>query len=86
MNIRNLLEQGSATMLLVTPMELREFAISVVEEVSRVQEEPKFTAAEFAERHGVDKSTIYRWRKAGLLKPFRVGTKIYYRDSDLSTN
>ena len=80
------MENGSATMLLVTPTQLREFAISVVEEMSRVADEPKFTAAEFAERHGVDKSTIYRWRKAGLLKPFRVGTKIYYRDSDLMTD
>lgn len=84
MNIRNIMEQGSATMLVVSPMELREFAISVVEEMSRVQEEPKFTAAEFAQRHKVDKSTIYRWRKAGILKPLVIGGKRYYRDSDLS--
>lgn len=84
MNIRNIMEQGSATMLVVSPMELREFAISVVEEMSRVQEEPKFTAAEFARRHNVDKSTIYRWRKIGILKPLIIGGKRYYRDSDLS--
>ncbi len=84
MNIRNIMEQGGATMLVVSPMELKEFAISVVEEMSRVQEEPKFTAAEFAQRHKVDKSTIYRWRKAGILKPLIIGGKRYYRDSDLS--
>lgn len=82
MNIKNLLEEGSATMLVVSPMELREFAISVVEEMSRAQEEPKFTAAEFARRHNVDKSTIYRWCKAGILRPLVIGAKKYYRDSD----
>lgn len=84
MNIRNLMEQESATLLIVSPRDLREFAISVVEEMSRVQEEPKFTAAEFAQRHKVDKSTIYRWRKAGILKPIIIGGKRYYRDSDLA--
>ena len=82
MNIKNLLEEGSATMLVVTPTALREFAVSVVEEMSRVQEEPKFTAAEFAKRHKVDKSTIYRWCKAGILRPLVIGGKKYYRDSD----
>ena len=77
------MNEGSATMLLVTPVMLKEFALSVVDEVNRVSEEPKYTPAEFAKRKGVDKSTIYRWRKAGLLKPYYVGGSIFYRDSDL---
>lgn len=71
-------------MLVVTPMELREFAVSVVEEMGRVQEEAKYTATEFAARHSVNKSTLYRWRKAGILKALVIGGKTYYRDSDLA--
>ena len=70
-------------MLVVTPMDLREFAVSVVEEMGRVQEEQKYTATEFAARHGVNKSTLYRWCKAGILRPLVIGGKKYYRDSDL---
>ena len=70
-------------MLLVTPLQLKEFALDVVDEVSKVTEEPKYTPAEFAKRKGVNKSTLYRWRKAKLLKPYYVGGSIFYRDSDL---
>lgn len=83
MNIQSLLEEGGATMLLVTPTMLKEFALTILTEASTVKEEPKYTPTEFAKRKGVDKSTLHRWRKAGLLRPYYVGTKLYYRDSDL---
>lgn len=83
MSINQLIEGENTTMLLVTPTMLKEFALSVVAEATKAVEEPKYTPSEFAKRKGVDKSTLYRWRKAGILKPYYVGTKIYYRDSDL---
>lgn len=86
MNIRDLINKGeSTTLLLVTPEMLSEFARDVITEYkATIEEEPKFTPAEFAKRNGVNKSTLCRWRKMGILKPYMVGTKIYYRDSDLN--
>ena len=83
MNIQSLLNEGGATMLLVTPTMLKEFALTIIAESSVTKEEPKYTPTEFAQRNGVDKSTLHRWRKAGILKPYYVGSKLYYRDSDL---
>lgn len=83
MSINEMLQEGSATMLVVTPAQLKEFAISVVDEFGKVTEEPKYTPTEFARRKGVNKSTLHRWRKAGLLKPYYVGGTVFYRDSDL---
>ena len=64
-------------------MQLKEFAISIIEEYIKRAEEPKYTPTEFAKRKGVNKSTLHRWRKAGLLKPYYVGGTVFYRDSDL---
>lgn len=85
MRIADLTNEGAATMLMVTPLQLKEFAMSVVAEVrqQQLEEEPRYTPAEFARRKGVDRSTLYRWVKAGILTPHRVGGKVYYRDSDL---
>ena len=83
MSINQLISGENTTMLLVTPTMLKEFALTVIAEANKATEEPKYTPTEFAKRKGVDKSTLYRWRKAGILKPYMVGTKIYYRDSDL---
>lgn len=84
MSIKQLISEGGEnTLLMVTPTMLQEFARSVVDEFGKSTEETKYTPSEFAKRKGVAKSTLHRWRKAGLLKPYMVGNKVYYRDSDL---
>lgn len=88
MNIAQLMEEGSGTLIMATPLMMREFALNVVKEYADQMrngagEEPKYSPTAFAERHGVNKSTLHRWCKAGLLKKHCVGGKVYYRDSDL---
>lgn len=48
------------------------------------EEEPIYTAGEFAKKYGVNLSTLWRWRKAGIITPIHIGGRVYYRDSDVS--
>ena len=88
MSIQRMIENGEATTLIVaTPLMLREFALSMIRMVSETNkaqaEEPRYTPDEFAKRKGVNKSTLHRWVKAGILRQTRVGGRVFYRDSDL---
>lgn len=87
MNIQDMLLNGNGnTILMVTPVMLQEFGRSLIAEATEKLKSQKpqiFTPKEFAERHRVDVSTLWRWCKAGLLSKTIVGTKVYYRDCDL---
>ena len=85
MAIQDIIKNGSSTILMVTPADLKEFALSVVTEFSKntTLEEKKYTPREFAARHGVSLGTLWRWCNAGILKKHVIGNKVYYRDSDL---
>lgn len=50
------------------------------------EEEPIYTAGEFAKKYGVNLSTLWRWRKAGIVKETRIGGRVYFRDSDVQRN
>jgi hypothetical protein len=85
--INDLLNGSESTLLLVTPDMLREFAQTLIAEASaqlRSEEEPTYTPAEFAARHRIDKSTLWRWCREGRLKKTVIGKKVFYKDSDLS--
>ena len=84
MNIKNLI-QDRTTMLVVSPADLKDFALAIVEELRKTPEvnEPLFSPREFAERHCVNVSTLWRWRKTGVLTGTKIGGKLWYRDSDL---
>ena len=88
MAIQELITSGSSnTILMLTPAMLQEFAATLISEASerlRKEEERTYTPAEFAERHRVDKSTLWRWNRDGLLKKTIIGGKVFYRDSDLT--
>lgn len=87
MAIQDLITSGNSnTILMLTPAMLQEFAATLISEASerlRKEEERTYTPAEFAERHRVDKSTLWRWNRDGLLKKTIIGGKVFYRDSDL---
>ncbi len=87
MTIQELIQNGNA-ILMLTPAMLQEYSLQVaqlVQEQHVHKEEKLYTPSQFAQRHGVDRSTLWRWRKAGLLKATIVGTKTYYKDKDLMT-
>lgn len=87
MAIKELLNDNGNTLLMVTPAMLQEFASTLIQQAAtklQAQEEPTYTPSEFAARHRVDKSTLWRWNRDGLLKKTIIGGKVFYRDSDLS--
>ena len=86
MNIKELLSTNANVQVVVNVADLKEFAMELIEEAKNIEEvksEPMFTPKEFAERHGVDKSTLWRWCKCGVLTPLHIGGKTFYRDSCL---
>lgn len=87
MKIKDLLGANQSTLVIVSVADLKEFGASLIEEAQKVGSEQKdekmFAPREFAKRHGVATTTLWRWCKSGLLTPVRVGGRVYYRDSDL---
>jgi hypothetical protein len=86
MNIQQLLCTNANVQVVVNVADLKEFALSLIDEAKNIEEvkpEPMFTPKEFAARHGVDKSTLWRWCKCGVLTPLHIGGKTFYRDSCL---
>lgn len=86
MSIKEMLATDLNVQVVVNVADLKEFALSLIDEAKNIKvgvDEPKFTPKEFAERHGVDRSTLWRWCKAGVLTPIHIGGKTFYRDSDL---
>ena len=73
------------SLIVVSPADLKEFALEVVNEVLNAapKQERLYTPQEFAERKHVNKSTLWRWCKTGILKPTRIGGKVFYKESDL---
>lgn len=86
MAIRDIIQSGANALILVSPTDLQEFAMCVIDEYTKASlptEEKSYSRKEFADRKGVTVHTLWRWEKKGLLKGKRVGQKVYYRDSDL---
>lgn len=70
---------------------LEEWSLSVItgfrealKEIQEEQEEKFLTADETAKMLGVDKSTLWRWNKSGLLKSHKMGTKVRYILSEVN--
>lgn len=86
-NIQGIIsENNGSTLLMLTPAMLNEFAQSLIQQAAeklKKQEEQIFTPKEFAARHHVDVSTLWRWVKNGTLKKTTIAGKVYYKDSNL---
>ena len=84
--MKEMISNGGCTLLVVTKEMLDEFARNIISEAlakARPKEEPVYSPKEFAARHKVDVSTLWRWVQNGTLKKTMVGRKVYYKDSDL---
>lgn len=77
----------TAPVLMVTGAELEEAFRTILSELlaekAAGSRERKIPRLEVARRLGVDPSTLWRWDKAGYLKPVRQGSKVFYRESDV---
>lgn len=89
MNIQELLSSGQNVTIAVTPADLREFALTVAEEVkaswtTKDRQDKRLTAKEAAEQLGVTVNSLYRWNKNGYLSPAgHIGQKPYYLQSQI---
>lgn len=86
MTIKELINSGANITIAVTPTELKEFALTLVSELAKVEpkeEDRRLTISEAAEMIGKDKSTIHRWKNMGYLKPIYIGKKPYFLKSDI---
>lgn len=89
MNIQQLLESGANVTVSVTPADLKEFALSLInaaKEMGRQQkeEEKYIPVKETAEMIGATRTTLWRWEKTGYLVPIKRGNSVYYRLSDIT--
>lgn len=92
MNIREILSSGTTTLLVVSPTDLKEFALSLISEreeekksnINIPAHETYLTQDEVSAKLQVDKSTLWRWDKSGYLTKVRVGGKVRYRLSDVT--
>ena len=87
MTIKEIIESGGNVQVVVNATDLKEFALDLISEAklhnARQPEEKAYTPTEFAQKHNVDKSTLWRWCKAGILTPTRVGGKVFYYEKNL---
>lgn len=89
MSVKELLDAESRVTLAVTPADLREFALAVVEEAvaawdARDRADTVVFAKDAARELGVSEGTLWRWDNNGYLKPAGyVGRRPYYMRSQL---
>lgn len=86
--ISNLINSGASVTVAVTPTDLKEFALYLIDEAKKMakeeaRQETYLTAKEVSERLNVSKNTLWRWRKENYLVPSKVGNKCYYKLSDI---
>lgn len=89
MSIQELLSSGQNVTIAVTPADLRDFALTVAEEVkaswsAKDRQDKRLTAKEAAAQLGVTVNSLYRWNKNGYLSPAgHIGQKPYYLQSQI---
>ena len=85
---------GEHTLLVVSAPDLERAVWNVVSKVLDIKEQERKAEEEAkhdariirnaaAERLKKDLSTLYRWEKAGMLHPIKIGRSVYYRESEI---
>lgn len=87
MNIKTLLESGANVSITVTPADLKEFALTMIQEATKIggkQKTPEsyLTQKEAAKKLNVSENTLWRWKQTGYLT-IKIGNSVYYRSSDI---
>ena len=89
MNVQELINAGMNVSITISPADLEEFALSIIDKVKQAQEheqqpESYMTPDEVARVFDVTKNTLWRWDKIGYLKPVRCGRRLHYKRSDVT--
>ena len=88
MNIANFLNGSENVQLVVNATDLKEFALTILEERQQVRpkeqkEDKLLSAKEAMKRLQCKEVTLWRWAKSGFLLPKKVGCRNFYRESDI---
>ena len=88
MRIKTLIESGTNVSITVTPADLKEFALNLIDEAINIGSKQKtpesyLTQKEAAKRLNVSENTLWRWKKTKYLVPSKVGNSVYYKSSDI---
>lgn len=90
MDIRQMIESGSQVNVTVSVADLREFAMSLIEEARKMEAanaqavDAELTASDVRRQLGVSAGTLWRWEREGYLVPCgRIGKRPIYRQSQL---
>ena len=89
MRIEEFLNNGTNVSITVTPIDLKEFAMFLIEQAQvnereKAQEEQFLTSDEVSAKIGVSKNTLWRWEKESYLMPIRIGRKPLYKLSEIN--
>lgn len=89
MNVQELINAGANVSITITPADLEEFALTIIDKVNQArdqeqQPETYMTPDEVARVFDVTKNTLWRWDKIGYLKPVRCGRRLHYKRSDVT--
>ncbi len=90
MNINELLSCGANVAITVTPTDLKEFALCLIDEaLSARNQEPQsetyLTPDEVMKELSVSPVTLWRWGRIGYLVPVKLGRKSRYKRSDVDS-
>lgn len=92
MNIDQIIKNGTNTLIVVAPLDLKEAFLQWEKERKNepISQNPiltlpenYITAEKAAKKLGVTKTTLWRWAKTGYLKKNKIGNKILYKESDV---
>lgn len=64
-------------------MRLLEDCANQAKEATGQRKQKRYTIAEVSERLGVNRTTLWRWAKVGILVPVVNGGKRYYKGADV---
>ena len=88
MIIESLLESGANVLITITPTDLKEFAVSLINEAINIGSKQKMpesylTQKEVAEKLNLSENTLWRGKKIKYLVPSKVCNSVYYKLSDI---
>lgn len=83
MNINELLKSGANIQIVVNVADLKEAFLEWANELKQPEEERFLSIDETCQMLKCDKSTLWRWRRDGLIRKRSIGGKVYYLQSDV---
>lgn len=79
--VQTLIEELKAEILDVIKKEISDLKIEYHPKIP----DENLTRAEVAELFKVDITTIHNWTKKGILKPYGMGRRVYYKRSEVES-